>query len=153
MTNNECRLIGWLEIETAKAEVLNGQQVPIIQGYITTGDAVYGYRHPILIKGKVAEAALQWAQQMQGHPPRVMLRGKLHSKEGNTQVVGQYIQFLDMYIDYNLIAQKLQQAIAAGKNNLQEVLADILTENGVGNSAIIEAHNDEVEENTNDEIV
>ena len=153
MTNNECRLIGWLEIETARAEILDGQQVPIIQGYIATRDTVYGYRHPVVIKGKAAEVALNWARLMQGHPPRVMLRGKLHSKGGSTQVVGQYIQFLDMYIDYNLIAQKLQQALSKGDHNLQEILEDILTENGICNSALLEVQDDDVEENTNDEIV
>ena len=152
MTNNECRLIGWLEIETVEAEILDGHQAPIIQGYISTQDATYGNRHPVTIKGKVADVVLNWARQIRGHPPRVMLRGKLHSKNGNTKIVGQYIQFLDMYIDYNLLAQKLQKAMEDGEYDLQETLANILMEYGICNTGSIDIEKDDVEESTNDTI-
>ena len=54
MSTNTCSLIGWLEINQATTQEIDGHESPVLHGFIHTDKTYYGGKHPITLVGKQA---------------------------------------------------------------------------------------------------
>jgi len=96
MSNNECSLIGWLEIsDKQQTQDSEGKTIPVLLGYIHTDREYFGGKHPIVMKGRPADIVIEAAQHY-SEPVQIFIVGKLRSRfqDKYGHVVVHYVRVL-----------------------------------------------------------
>jgi len=131
MSNNECRLIGWLEITTIQQEQdADGNWIPVLLGYVHTDREFFGGKHPVIIKGRPASLVLEVAQQVD-EPVQVFVMGKLRSptaNDGRSHVVVRYVKILGIGAEYLMLGQDMQQGLTPYIDQHEQDILEFLRE-------------------------
>ena len=133
MSTNTCSLIGWLEINQATTQEIDGHETPVLHGFIHTDKTYYGGKHPITLVGKQAQILIDAARQHLGQRIQISLRGPLRSMDDSSRVIGKYVDVLDRNVDPAQITQELAQLLEKPTNgDTLELIAAILAQYGIG---------------------
>jgi hypothetical protein len=136
MSNNVVILSGWLQIERVQAVDL-GQEgtraTPVIHAWVYTDKPYLGGKHPVLLSGEAAQAALEWARDWPPNTPlpQVIAQGNLVSRNSHSKVNVRKISFMGS-IDpaYRAFMGDLSRLVEQkNERELHTSLADLLRRN------------------------